>query len=276
MSWTPPSCNQKIHPPGTSTGTPLGHRRPAPALALLPRGGRSGHLPTNPVLAVKRRYASLNSSTTRRSHPHAVHCSLRSIKKELVAFSMSSKLATSVTVVADQPCRGVPPRLLHVPCCYVPAVIRSLKGGQEIRKTGGLSKHSLSPRPGRQCDAPATTTWTLRTVRALAAVPWGPPAAVPGPQGHHAFLLDSRKRPSPDTPADTSPLRASAGFVPTSLRRLLHRQLRLIIRHQRPYLCLCCVLSWQKLKFNCRPACLDPLASDAFQLFRPASRRAGT
>lgn len=148
MSWTPPSCNQKIHPPGTSTGTPLGHRRPAPALALLPCGGRSGHLPTNPVLAVKRRYASLNSSTTRRSHPHAVHCSLRSIKKELVAFSMSSKLATSVTVVADQPCRGVPPRLLHVPCCYVPAVIRSLKGGQEIRKTGGLSKHSLSPRPG--------------------------------------------------------------------------------------------------------------------------------
>lgn len=112
MSWTTPSCNQKIHPPGTSTGTPLGHRRPAPALALLPRGSRSGHLPTNPVLAVKRRYASLNSSTTRRSHPHAVHCSLRSIKKELVAFSMSSKLATSVTVVADQPCRGVPPRLL--------------------------------------------------------------------------------------------------------------------------------------------------------------------
>lgn len=150
------------------------------------------------------------------------------------------------------------------------------KGWPRDSKDRWPVKHSLSPRPGRQCDAPATTTWTLRPVRALAAVPWGPPAAVPGPQGHRAFLLDSRKRPSPDTPADTSPLRASAGFVPTSLRRLLHRQLRLIIRHQRPYLCLCCVLSWQKLKFNCRPACLDPLASDAFQLFRPASRRAGT
>lgn len=77
-------------------------------------------------------------------------------------------------------------RVFHMPCCYVPAVVRSLNGDQEIQETGGLSKHSLSPRPhlplrslrpGRQVEAPATPTSTLRPACALLC------------QGHRAFLL---------------------------------------------------------------------------------------
>lgn len=143
---------------------------------------------------------------------------------------MSSKLATSVTAVADQPCRGVPPRLLHVPCCYVPAVIRSLKGGQEIRKTGGLSKHSLSARPGRQCDAPGTPTSTLRLpcpgCRALGAARCS--ARTPGPP---CFPARCPQTALPRHASQHLSTESICWFVPTSLPRLLHRQLRLITRH---------------------------------------------